>query len=264
MTGRFARRAFRILLLLVVIAAGALMLSEPDRRSPGRPDRHSLVEPDRRSPGVNSKAGQTTIHTVEGRLQQFASVVELRRRPDVERAGLRWPVRELAYIAFKDARRLEVYGREVEGAWRFIREYPVLAASGEPGPKLREGDRQVPEGIYRAAVLNPNSRFHLSIGLNYPNAFDRAVAAAEGRAQLGGDIMIHGNRVSIGCLAMGDEAAEDLFVMVSLAGRENLRVIVAPTDFRTTPVASVRDSRAWVRSLYGSLDSALAEFPSHE
>lgn len=245
MTRSFARPAFRLLLLLVVIAAAAIVFIEPERRGL-----------------VDSTIGGRTTHTVDERIEQYASAVEHRRRPDVERARLRWPVRELAYVAFKDAHRLEVFGREAGGAWRFILNYPVLAASGGPGPKLREGDRQVPEGIYRVAVLNPNSRFHLSIGLDYPNALDRSVAASEGRTQLGGDIMIHGNSVSIGCLAMGDEAAEDLFVMAALAGRENVRVIVAPTDFRRTRVASVRESRAWVRGLYASLDSALAEYPS--
>ncbi|HVK39556.1 MAG TPA: L,D-transpeptidase family protein [Candidatus Kapabacteria bacterium] len=244
MTRRSARRAIGLLLSLLVIAAAVLVFMEPD--GPGL---------------IDSTIGGRTSYTVDERIEQYASAVEHRRRPDVERAGLRWPVRELAYVAFKDARRLEVYGREAGGAWRFVRAYPMLAASGRPGPKLREGDRQVPEGIYRAAVLNPNSRFHLSIGLDYPNALDRSVAASEGRTQLGGDIMIHGNSVSIGCLAMGDEAAEDLFIMAAIAGRENLRIIVAPTDFRVAPVASVRESRAWVRALYHSLDSALREYP---
>ena len=70
-------------------------------------------------------------------------------------------------------------------------EYPILAASGVLGPKLREGDKQVPEGIYGAEALNPNSKFHLSIRLNYPNTFDRRMAQSDGRTQLGGDIMIH-------------------------------------------------------------------------
>src|SRR5436190_607476 len=85
---------------------------------------------------------------------------------------------------------------ERAGAWRFVREYPVMAASGGRGPKLREGDGQVPEGMYTIDWLNPNSSYHLSMHVDYPNAFDRAHAADDGRTALGGAIMIHGRDVS--------------------------------------------------------------------
>jgi hypothetical protein len=79
-------------------------------------------------------------------------------------AGLDYPAASLAFVAIKDERRLEVYARASEGdAWRHVRDYPVLAASGRAGPKLRQGDRQVPEGVYRIELLNPNSRYHLSL-----------------------------------------------------------------------------------------------------
>jgi L,D-transpeptidase catalytic domain len=92
---------------------------------------------------------------------------------------------------------------ETSGQVVFIHSYSVLVASGHNGPKLREGDRQVPEGFYRITSLNPNSSYHLSIKLNYPNAFDQQHADEEGRDRLGGDIFIHGKAASIGCLAMG-------------------------------------------------------------
>lgn len=75
-----------------------------------------------------------------------------------------------------------------------IKSYPILAASGSIGPKLRESDMQVPEGVYQIESLNPNSQFHLSLRVNYPNEFDREQARIDGRAQLGGDIMIHGSQ----------------------------------------------------------------------
>jgi len=71
-----------------------------------------------------------------------------------------------------------------------VADYRITAASGTAGPKLREGDRQVPEGIYRIVGLNPNSRYHLSMKLDYPNAFDRHQAARDGRARPGSDIFI--------------------------------------------------------------------------
>ena len=89
----------------------------------------------------------------------------------------------------------------------FVLADPILAASGVSGPK-REGDKQVPEGFYRIELLNPNSRYHLSLRVNYPNADDLERARQDGRAlsTLGGDIMIHGGSASIGCLALGDPA----------------------------------------------------------
>lgn len=205
--------------------------------------------------------------TIEDRLAQYGPSVAQRVRGRFEQAGLPYPPAELAYLAFKDSRVLEVYGRlSANAPWRFVMRYPVRAASGTAGPKLAEGDEQVPEGIYRPAYLNPNSRFHLSIGLDYPNAFDQMMAQADGRTRLGNAIMIHGGAVSVGCLAMGDDAAEDLFVLAALLPATRLQVLIAPTDWRKHPAAAVHASNpleqpAWVPRLYRSLQDALGHFP---
>ena len=185
-------------------------------------------------------------------------------KPYFDSAGLQYPPRELAFVAFKDSKRLELYAKDGEPPWRFIKTYPVLAASGKPGPKLAEGDRQVPEGVYRAESLNPNSRFHLSVRLDYPNELDRRMAEADGRTNLGGDIMIHGSSVSVGCLAMGDDAAEDLFVLAGLAGRERVRIVVSPTDFRAPSARNPVDEPRWIGEHYETLRAELQAFrPPH-
>ena len=199
-------------------------------------------------------------YSVAERIEQFSHPVEGRLRPAFERAGLQYPPAEVALVAFKDSRTLELYARKAGQSWRFVRAYRVLAASGQPGPKLKEGDRQVPEGVYRVESLNPNSRFHLSVRLNYPNDFDRRMAQADGRTNLGGDIMIHGNAVSIGCLAMGDEAAEDLFVLTALVGKERVKIVVSPTDFRTATAATPQREPPWVEQLYATLREELRQF----
>jgi murein L,D-transpeptidase YafK len=81
----------------------------------------------------------------------------------------------LALLVFKDRKQMEVWGGDA-GSWRFLRAYPVLAASGLSGPKLRDGDRQVPEGIYRMSLMNPNNSYYLAMKLDYPNAFDQQKA----------------------------------------------------------------------------------------
>jgi murein L,D-transpeptidase YafK len=200
-------------------------------------------------------------YTVDERMAQHAAIVEQRLRERFATAGLSYPAQQLAFVSFKDVRRLEVYGRmSPEQSWAFVTQYPILAASGSLGPKLREGDRQVPEGIYRAELLNPNSKFHLSIRLDYPNAFDRQIARADGRTQLGGDIMIHGGASSIGCLAIGNDGIEDLFVLSALVGKEQVRIILSPTDFREVAARVPLTEPQWIRDLYDSIRLELQQY----
>jgi hypothetical protein len=178
--------------------------------------------------------------------------VGLRKLHDA--AGVEYPPDELALIAIKAERRLEVWARNSNGPFKLLVTHAILGASGKIGPKLREGDRQVPEGVYRISGLNPNSRFHLSMELNYPNEFDRAVALRDGRTNLGGEIFIHGGRSSIGCLAMGDAVIEQLFVLVARTGRENVRVVIAPEEpvgakFPSLPEVGV----PWLADLHWSI-----------
>jgi murein L,D-transpeptidase YafK len=86
-----------------------------------------------------------------------------------------------------------------------------------------EGDLQVPEGFYRLDYFNPSSRFYLSMRVNYPNDSDRILGR---KGSLGGDIMIHGNCVSIGCLAMSDERIQELWVMAQSMNGKGRRVPV--------------------------------------
>jgi len=175
----------------------------------------------------------------------------------------RYPPERLTFIALKAERRLEVWAPGADGQMRLVAEYPILAASGRAGPKLREGDRQVPEGVYRIVLLNPRSSYHLSMKLDYPNKFDRAMARREGRANLGGDIFIHGRNVSIGCLAMGDPAIEELFRLVKETGRERAQVIIAPADFRRrgASLAPPPGAPRWTAELYDRLRAELARYP---
>jgi murein L,D-transpeptidase YafK len=169
-------------------------------------------------------------------------------------------------VAIKAEKVLHVYAAGDGGPFIFIKSYPVLGASGRLGPKLREGDRQVPEGIYPIESLNPNSRYHLSLRIGYPGKFDREMARREGRTDLGGDIMIHGGDLSIGCLAVGDEAAEDLFVLAADAGVEKVCAVLAPVDFRKDPdpgtdPPALPTEPAWVADLYAALSGELSRYP---
>jgi hypothetical protein len=182
--------------------------------------------------------------------------------PHFARAGVTYPPRELALLVFKRERKLAVWARNGSNErWKFIKHYAVLAASGHAGPKLREGDFQVPEGVYRIEHLNPNSSYHLSMKVSYPNELDRRMAKRDGRRQLGGDIFIHGNQVSIGCVAIGDPSIEELFTLVAATGHSRVKVILAPNDLRAGGAIVHDEAPRWVGDLYRIVAAALVEFP---
>lgn len=189
--------------------------------------------------------GRRTVADVEADLGDEARE---RLRPHFEKAGVSYPPEQLTMLAIKDEARLEVWAGAKDKPV-LITSYPVLAASGEDGPKLREGDRQVPEGFYKIEGLNPNSSYHLSMKLNFPNAFDLKHAEAEGRTEPGSDIFIHGKAVSIGCLAMGDPVIEELFILVMDVKKENVEVVIAPTDPRKRDL-DPSGGPPWLAELY--------------
>ncbi|MDD2761230.1 MAG: L,D-transpeptidase family protein [Methylomonas sp.] len=188
--------------------------------------------------------------TVEDVLHIYGAYATNKLKPYFARAKVAYPPREVTLIALKQEKKLELWARD-SGEFRFIRAYDIQAASGGSGPKLRQGDRQVPEGVYWITGLNPNSQYHLSMKINYPNEFDLFHAWQEGRIDPGSDIFIHGRAVSIGCLAMGDEAIEELFVLTAQAGIGNVRIVIAPYDPRAYALApDAKNLPAWTSELY--------------
>lgn len=190
-------------------------------------------------------------YTIQERVAQFAPGAKERLKPFFRAAQIAWPPEQIILLGLKQERVLELYAEGNDGKWRFVRSYPFTAFSGQLGPKLREGDRQIPEGIYGIESLNPNSLYHLSLRVDYPNDFDRARAREEGRTNLGGDIMIHGRAVTIGCIPVGDPAIEELFVLAAETGIQNIKVIISPVDFRGHNLPEdMPDLPAWTRELY--------------
>lgn len=243
------RHGLRWGLLILALAAVALVVLVPRGR---RVARKAAVATVQRVRGRQ---------TVEQRLAQYGPAARERLAPWFRQAGVDYPPAQVTLVGLKQERRLEVHAADKGGEWRFIRAYPILAASGNLGPKLKYGDCQVPEGLYEVESLNPNSRFHLSLRLSYPNEFDRTKAAQEKRTDLGGDIMIHGSNVSVGCLAMGDEAAEELFVLAAETKQRPVRVVLAPVDLRKSKLARGLDLPPWTAELYRQVYQELERLP---
>ena len=191
--------------------------------------------------------------TVEDVLQAYGTSVTDKFNYYFAKAKVSYPPQKVIFIALKQEKKLELWARD-SGEFRFIRDYYIMAASGGTGPKLRQGDRQVPEGIYRIAKLDPNSHYHLSMKLNYPNGFDLLHARHEGRAAPGSNILIHGKAASTGCLAMGDKTIEELFVLTAQVGIENVKVVIAPHDPRAYPLETgVEKHPKWITQLYSMI-----------
>lgn len=177
-----------------------------------------------------------------------------------KQANVPYPPQHIALLIFKQSRHLELYSNHL-GRWHYIKSYEITAASGKLGPKLHEGDRQVPEGIYHIVELNPLSHYRLSMKINYPNRFDRAIAKNNHRHNLGGDIYIHGRASSMGCIAIGDPGIEELFPLVALVGIHNTDVMIAPNDFRINQSVYNQEHAQWLATLYHTIHSSLKKFP---
>lgn len=208
--------------------------------------------------GVQLMEGKKTVGQ---RVEEYGEIVRQRLTGDFERLGIVYPPQSLVLIGLKQEKLLEVWVSQDRETYHLLKTYPILKMSGKSGPKLIEGDKQVPEGLYGIDSLNPNSRFHLSLRIDYPNAFDQQMARQDGRSNLGGDIMIHGAQVSIGCLAMGDPVAEELFVLAALVKPENSRVILCPVDFRVRNFdGDLSQMPDWTGQLYQQIKTEMVKF----
>lgn len=143
----------------------------------------------------------------------------------------------------KEERELELWvkGKKKEDKYQLWKTWPVVAMSGTLGPKQKTGDLQAPEGFYgtTASLLNPNSKYHLSFNIGYPNAHDRTLG------RTGDFLMVHGNRVSLGCFAMTDPVIEEIYLLVEAAvnaGQKEVPVHVFPFRMTEERMQQVGDS----------------------
>lgn len=142
---------------------------------------------------------------------------------------------------------LQAFVENSDGEYVFFKSWDICSWSGDLGPKLKEGDGQSPEGFYfvKPAQMNPNSNYHLSFNLGFPNAYDRA------HGRTGSYLMVHGDCVSIGCYAMTNDGIEEIYTLMTKAferGQAFVRVHVFPfpmTDKNMSTFAEDENIRFW-------------------
>ena len=147
-------------------------------------------------------------------------------------AKLQYPPKQIYIRSFKYDSQLEIWVRNNDKeSFKLFKTYKVCTLSGSLGPKRIEGDYQVPEGFYYIDRMNPNSSYHLSLHINYPNASDDILSDS---LKPGGDIYIHGNCVTVGCIPIMDGPIEDLYILATYAkqnGEDFIPVHVFPVRF---------------------------------
>jgi murein L,D-transpeptidase YafK len=134
---------------------------------------------------------------------------------------------------FKEESELEVWKQDKSGRFALLNTYPICRWSGELGPKIKQGDRQAPEGFYTITpgLMNPNSNYYLAINTGFPNAYDRA------NGRTGAFLMIHGDCSSAGCYAMTDEQIAEIYALAResfFGGQRSFQIQAYP--FRMTPL----------------------------
>lgn len=148
-------------------------------------------------------------------------------------------IRIIKTTSERDKGVLEIWKRGEDDRFHLDRTFDICTWSGSLGPKLQEGDGQSPEGFYfiKPSSLNPNSSYHLSFNLGFPNAYDRS------HGRTGSFLVVHGNCVSIGCYAMTDDGIEEIYADVEGAfagGQSVIRVHVFPFEMTEKALAAKR------------------------
>jgi murein L,D-transpeptidase YafK len=153
-------------------------------------------------------------------------------KKEFEKKGLTYPAKYIFLRSFKLDSELEIWVKNsAADTFRLFKSYRVCTLSGKMGPKRKEGDMQVPEGFYYINDFNPNSNYHLSLGINYPNFSDKVLSDPK---KPGKEIYIHGSCLTIGCIPLTDEFIDEVYILAvnaKNAGQDFIPVHVFPIKF---------------------------------
>ena len=179
--------------------------------------------------------------------------------------GFAWPAKYMYIRSFKYDSQLEVWVKnDAKEPFKLFKTYKVCALAGSLGPKRMEGDYQVPEGFYHINEFNPRSTYHLSLGLNYPNASDRILSDS---IRPGGDIYIHGSCVTVGCIPVKDDQIEELYILAAGAknnGQDFIPVHIFPIRYSNKKsvdyLAQLAKTNAGLKTFSDRLESVYDHF----
>lgn len=180
--------------------------------------------------------------------------------------GLSYPPKAILLRAFKKEGELELWVENSKGTYILAKKYSICATSGILGPKRHFGDGQVPEGFYELDWFNPQSNFYLSLHVSYPNAADRVLGSKQ---NLGGDIFLHGNCVTIGCIPITDDGIKEIYWLSVLArdsGQMHIPIEIFPARLTAAgldQLASAHRNQADLVAFWMNLKQGFDFFETH-
>lgn len=214
------------------------------------------------TPAPKAAQPPPVFQSTERVLAYYGPAVRAKLKALFAAQSIAYPPHSMTWIALKEEKQLLLFAKNKTGAYKQVLNYPIIGTSGVAGPKLKEGDKQVPEGFYKIAGFRPNLVAHIGMDVSYPNAADKAHAQAEKRRNLGCDILIHGSKWSTGCLAMGNEPIEEMFVLAHDVGAKNISLIFAPCNLlHAAPAVNFKKQPAWLHDLYRELRTEMSHYP---
>jgi murein L,D-transpeptidase YafK len=151
------------------------------------------------------------------------------------------PEQAMLVRIFKQEKTLEVWKRTNAGDFKLFKTYEICAFSGNLGPKIKEGDRQSPEGFYTITpgLMNPKSSYYLAFNTGFPNKFDRSWG------RTGSDLMVHGDCSSRGCYAMTDEGIAEIYALARetfKGGNQSFQLQIFPFKMNAANLAAQSSS----------------------
>ena len=185
--------------------------------------------------GLNAQTSFIQEQLTIPRVEQIFRLKEDTLKKQFATAKLSFPPKQIYLRSFKYDSELEVWVRNSNAdSFKLFKSYKVCALSGSLGPKRVEGEFQVPEGFYHVNVFNPKSTYHLSLGINYPNASDELLSDS---LKPGGDIYVHGGCVTVGCIPIKDNQIEEVYLLASYAkenGQDFIPIHIFPVRYNVT------------------------------
>lgn len=177
----------------------------------------------------------STLQRRNTRVRDAYNEKESLLRENLRKSNLSFSNLNILFIAYKEQSDLELWVKgRTEKNYRLLTTYKICSSSGELGPKRMEGDLQVPEGFYYINNFNPNSNFHLSLGINYPNQSDLILSSHKNP---GSAIYIHGSCVTIGCLPMTTDKIKEIYIYAVESknnGQTKIPVYIFPSRMDST------------------------------
>lgn len=210
--------------------------------------------------------GFKTAQKKHSRVKKAYTEKEADLKKEFSRNQLDYGSFKMILVGYKSIKKLEVFVADKNSKkYQLFKTYDFCVLSGELGPKRMEGDYQVPEGLYEISHFNPQSNFHLSLKVNYPNASDKILSDKD---KPGGDIYIHGSCVSVGCIPITDECIKELYILaVECQNRhQKIPVYIFPnrmTESNTVKLIASTDSKE-IQEFWKNLKTIYKSFVDHK